>query len=458
MTGVHDPYLSPSEDVGYAVDSYDLDLRYRVSTNRLDATAVIIATSTRDLSTVSFDLVGLKASKVRTAGGRRARFTQSSTRLTVVPERPIAAGEGFTVTVDYSGSPRPRRSPWGLLGWEELADGVIVAAQPNGAPTWFPCNDHPSDKARYRIRVSAEQAYTVVATGVLRDRTVSSGRCIWTYECDVPTATYLATVQIGRYVRRDVDAPAVLVPDITPVPIHLAFPRHLTRRAEADFAVLRPMLDYFAEVFGPYPFAGYTAVVTADELEIPLEAQGAAIFGENHVDGAGGSERLIAHELAHQWFGNSVGVSSWQHIWLNEGFACYAEWLWSEQSGGATADALAVRHHSLLRALPQDLVPADPGPALMFDDRLYKRGALTLHALRLTIGDAPFFDLLRAWTGEYRFGIVATADFRALAHKQIRAEQAGTDLDPLFDAWLCQRPLPSLPVSRVAPVTAPERD
>ncbi|MGZ8803833.1 MAG: M1 family aminopeptidase, partial [Microbacterium sp.] len=140
------------------------------------------------------------------------------------------------------------------------------------------------------------------------------------------------------------------------------------------------------------------------------------------------------------WFGNSVGVSKWKDIWLNEGFACYSEWLWSEHSGGATTDQKAVAHHGRLASLPQDLVVSDPGPDLMFDDRVYKRGALTLHALRLTIGDDAFFRLLKAWSRMYRASTATTADFVALAEGISNLPVAG-----LMHAWLDLPGLPDLP-------------
>ncbi|MET0932113.1 MAG: M1 family metallopeptidase [Mycetocola sp.] len=428
-----DRYVPSSGNGGYRVHHYALDLRYRAATNRLDATATISAISDHELSRFTLDLTRLQASRVM-VNGRKAGTTQSNGKLAVVPSTPIPAGAAFTVVIDYSGSPTPRRSAWGLVGWEELDDGVIVASQPTGSPTWFPCNDHPADKATYSIRVTTEQAYTVLCNGVLTAHTVAAGRGTWQYDQAEPTSTYLATVQIGRYSVEEVD--------LGDVPGLLAYPRRLQARVHADFAALPAMMSCFETAFGPYPFASYTAVVTADDLEIPLEAQSMAIFGANHIDGLGGEERLVAHELAHQWFGNSVGVRSWQHIWLNEGFACYAEWLWSEANGGPSAESLARSHYSLLRALPQDIVLSDPGPADMFDDRIYKRGALTLHSLRSVLGDATFFTLLRDWAALNRHSIVDTADFQAHASRYTTAP-----LDTLFDAWLFSAALPPFPTA-----------
>jgi aminopeptidase len=147
------------------------------------------------------------------------------------------------------------------------------------------------------------------------------------------------------------------------------------------------MMTVFERLFGAYPFPQYTVVITEDELEIPIEAQGMSAFGANQLRDDHAEERLVAHELAHQWFGNSLTVQAWRHIWLNEGFACYAEWLWSEQSGGPSADRHATRHWQRLAGLPQDLVVADPGPKRMFDARLSKQGALTLHPGWIETGD-----------------------------------------------------------------------
>ncbi|WP_102191628.1 M1 family metallopeptidase [Microbacterium aurantiacum] len=442
MTG--DPYTAQSGDANLDIEHYELALEYKVSTNRLAGTAVIRGRVIASAASLSFDLVGIRASKVLIDGRRPASVHQSDRKLRISLALPLAAGAHFTATVTYAGAPRPRRSRWGTIGWEELEDGVLVASQPTGAPTWFPCNDLPSDRATYLLKVTTDTAYTV-ASGGLTARTISGGKTTWTFERNAPTPTYLVTVQIGRYTTEPLALGA------TKGEVH--YPRPLAARVHADLAGLPRMMSAFEESFGPYPLPDYTVVVTSDDLEIPLEAQGMGIFGANHIDGAGGSERLIAHELAHQWFGNGVGLARWRDIWLNEGFACYAEWIWSERSGGPTAHAKALAHHARLAVLPQDLILGDPGPDLMFDDRVYKRGALTLHALRLTVGDALFFDALRHWTARFRGATVTTTDFLALAE-----EVTGRPLAGLFHDWVDGAPLPALPaaalVAEPAPITA----
>lgn len=426
-----DPYRPKSGDDAYRVLRYDVDLDYRVASNRLDATVALSVLTRRATSRLHVDLAGLRVVKVL-VDGRPARYAHRGRKLVVTLPRQAAADTALTLSVRYSGSPAPLDGPWGEVGWEELSDGVIVASQPDGAPSWLACNDHPGDKASYRFTVTTESLYTVVCNGSLVDRRAGASRTTWVYESPEPMATYLATVQVGRY--RLVDTA------MGPVRQRAAVPPRLLAAFDHDFAPQAAMVRLFERVFGPYPFEAYTVVVTDEELEIPLEAQGLSIFGANHVDGRRGSERLVAHELAHQWFGNSLTLGRWQDIWLHEGFACYAEWLWAQEKGRESADALARKAWQRLSGLPQDLVIADPGPDLMFDDRLYKRGALAVHALRLTMGDAAFGPMLRAWTTEHRHGTVTTAGFEA--HAQAWTPEP---LGALFTAWLRSPRLPRLP-------------
>ncbi len=429
-----DPYLPGHGDPSYRVERYDLELDYRVATNRLSGRARLRVVTTEPTARLRLDLVGLRVGKVRVGAQRWSRYSHRGGALTIDLGASVSAGEALDLDVQYDGTPAPLASAWGEIGFEELTDGVLVSGQPGGAPTWFPCNDLCGQKATYRISVSAESSYAVVANGTLVDHRRGAGRTTWVYEQAEPMATYLATLQVGRYAGLDLGT--------SPVPQRVLLPERLRHAARHDLARQPQMMALFERLFGPYPFAGYTVVVTDDELEIPLEAQGLSVLGANHVDGRRGSERLVAHELAHQWFGNSVTAASWQHIWLHEGFARYAEWLWAQECGGSTQQQADRAWQRLLTA-PQDLVIADPGPDLMFDDRLYARGALTLHALRCTIGHDVFFAVLRAWGLERRHGHGTTDDFVALAQRH--APDAG--VGALLDTWLRRPVLPRLPVA-----------
>ncbi len=464
-----DPYVPASGNGGYVVEHYDLDLDYRVATNRLAAVATLRMRATMRLDRFSLDLAGLTVDKVTVDGSPARKVSHSDRKLVVTAAAAIEAGDRFEVSVRYRGSPHPLRSHWGELGWEELADGVLVAGQPSGAASWFPCNDHPSLKASYRIRVACEAPYTVVCNGTLVARATKSGRTSWTFDVPEPMATYLATVQIGRYHRRDL-APVLqsagrhaAVPDAAEsaasvnsavnaaghaaaLPVSLFYPEKLAGVVAVDFGRLQEMIALFSDRFGPYPFTSYAVIVTPDELEIPLEAHGLAVFGQNHVDGNHGSDRLIAHELAHQWFGNSLTVARWQDIWLQEGFACYAEWLWAEASGGVSADESAAWHRTEIAALPRDIVVGDPGPHDMFDDRVYKRGALALHAVRRVLGDAAFFAALRTFTDQCRHGSMALDELLHAFGEHADAAQQVL-IRTAVDRWVYSKALPGLQAS-----------
>ncbi|MCF3184443.1 M1 family metallopeptidase, partial [Streptomyces polychromogenes] len=408
QTPAPDPYFPDNGDPRYRAHRYELALDYRPAPNRLTGRARISAIAgPAALPEFRLNLAPFRVGRVL-LDGRTAHYTHRAGLLRIRPAKPLPPAAAFTVEVHWSGNPKPVRSPWGGLGWEELTDGALVASQPVGAPSWYPCNDRPADKASYHISLNTPSAYTVAAGGRLLTRTTGASTTTWVYEQPAPTSSYLVGLSVGMYRTVSLDGAG---PGEVPQNAHV--PAHLLPRFSHDFARQPAMMRLFEDLFGPYPFGEYTVVVADEELDVPVEAQGLSTFGANHVDGARGSERLVAHELAHQWFGNSVTIADWRHIWLNEGFAKYAEWLWSERSGGRAAHELAAAAHRLLASRPQDLRLSDPGRKLMFDDRLYQRGGLTVHALRCALGDGAFFRMLRDWAVGHRHGVVTTAAFTA---------------------------------------------
>lgn len=473
IDGPRDPYTGVDYNLGFHIHSYELDLDYNAGPNHLNATALLTVTNYRELKTLTLDLANnLRVSRVNIAGFGETpsdvlslrRYRQSNNKLHLTFAQELPADLSFSIEIRYAGSPRPLRSPWGEVGWEETDEGALVAGQPNGAPSWFPCDDTPDEKARYRIRVTTHRDVVAVATGDLVKESTAGAKISREFVVDYPMSTYLAALYVGPFRpesmraaqlgRREVPVTAWL-PEGTPAS------RQVRQNFHSDFGAQTDMIEAYSEMFGPYPFPAYEVVVTAEAMEIPLEAQAMSMFGCNHADGKGTWERLIAHELSHQWFGNSVGLVEWRDIWLNEGFACYSEWLWFEHSRQIPASHHAWVHYRKLLEKPQDLVLCDPGSDDMFDDRVYKRGALTIHALRMELGDEAFFQLVHRWTTEHKMSLVETRDLENLVtatfeeHRLCAShEEAVERTRKLFDAWVRNTAVPEFPVPAEGVTTA----
>ena len=281
---VIDPYLPNNGNFGYRVSRYELGsgvqgrdqpaLRNGHDHRGHARRAAAPSRSTCRVPLTVSQGVGERPAPPRTSPPRRQ-----------VAHRPVvgvACRAALTIEVRYGGSPKPIEALWGDVGFEELTDGVLVAGQPNGAASWFPCDDHPSAKASYRIQISTDSPYRAIANGELISRRARAGHTTWTYEQAEPTSTYLVTLQIGVYAMSPSGRK-------TPVPMSGGAAERLKRNFDHDFARQPQMMKLFVKLFGPYPLStGYTVVVTDDELEIPLEAQGISIFGANHCDGIAG--------------------------------------------------------------------------------------------------------------------------------------------------------------------------
>jgi aminopeptidase N len=425
------PSAAPTFRPGTDVAGYDLNLRYDPSAGRLSGTATITATATQDLSRFNFDLAHLKAEEI-TVDGAAATGTAEGNELVVTPAAGIRNGQRFTVVVRYAGRPGLlENKTLGNGGWMRTADGAIALGQPESASTWYPVNDHPSDKATFRLAMTVPDGVEVLSNGVPGARETTDDLTTWHWSESSPMASYLSTVVIGQY--------RITTGTHAGKPMVTAIPESLPARGPAARSLARTgeITDFLAGHFGPYPFdANGGVVVDADQIAYALETQSRPVYGNTFFT-SGPNPGVVAHELAHQWFGDSVALSRWQDIWLNEGFATYAEWLWSEHEGEATAQELFDQRYA---SFDWRLIPGDPTPARIFGEAVYQRGAMTVHALRRTIGDPAFAKLVKSWTSEHRNGNVTAEEFTAAAEAT-----SGKDLDAFFQAWLYGTEKPPAP-------------
>ncbi len=417
------------------VSHYDVTVAAAPAEEEISGRARITLRSTVDepLTTFTLGLRGPEVSAI-TVDGDDAASTSADGELTVIPATPIRPGADVEVAVTYAGIPEPTEFPgWGgAVGWQSDGEGGWFAmSEPDGTATWVPVNDHPSDKASWTIALEVPQGVTGIANGRLRGgepQRTKDGRYRWTWIEEEPMASYLVLAAIGDY--------ELVQSRHGEVRVVRAFPTTMADRERAAFDPIEDILDYFSSQFGAYPNDDAGAIVVPTPLGLALETQTRPLFGTDGV--AGDSAPALAHELAHLWFGDAVTPETWTDVWLNEGFATYADWMWREHQGERSVDDQATRTERLRPAEEQAV--RSPEAAGTFSAAIYDGGALALHALRRTVGDEVFFRIVRRWVATYDGESAGTGDLVAIA-----SEEAGQDLSSFFGAWLDQAPQPALP-------------
>ncbi len=426
-SGLGDPFFPNAGNGGYDVAHYSLTLGYEPASDQLAGTAVITANATQDLSQFDLDLRGFSISRLL-VNGQAATFTREGEQeLVITPSAGLSSGSQFTVTIDYAGTPPVITDPDGSIeGWVPTDDGAFVVGEPQGSPGWYPVNDNPRDKARYDFRVTVPEGLTVLANGILVSHVTSAGKTTWVWSETDPMAPYLATATLGVF--------DLTISEVGDIPSYVAVDPTLSKGN-----VLRKLPDivrFYSSIYGRYPFNAVGSIV--DDAKIvgySLETQTKPVYDRMP------DEATLAHELSHMWFGDAVTLTEWPDIWLHEGFATWSEWIWSEYSGNKTAQKY---FDNLYNTPAQDTrfwtpPPAIPGtPALMFNGTIYYRGGMTLQALRKKVGDFAFFQIMRRWATDNRYGNVTTAQFIAVAE-----QVSGIQLDHFFDVWLYQPEKPT---------------
>ena len=445
--GSGDAYFPYAGNGGYDVLHYDLDLRYAppadpaVLQGNLSGVAAITLRATEDLETLNFDLRGLDVTAVSIDGkgvkhgkshdGGPSEWSQVQDdahrvwELTIGLRPELEAGQVATIVVEYGGvTGRPADTTGALYGWVTTADGALVVNEPDGASTWYPVNDDPEDKATYTFSIAVPEGKTAVANGLPVGRPqTKAGWTTWTWKATDPMASYLSTASVGDFVLRYDSGPRRL-PIINAIDADVAGQALVDTKAA--LALQPDMITFLEKLFGKYPFEAFGAIVDDDSVDYALESQTRPVYSRV------ADEPTVVHELGHQWFGNAVSPADWQHIWLNEGWATYVEWLWAEHRGTATvaqqfADAVA----SLDSNKRWGLDITDPGRDNLFVAQVYQRGAAALHALRVKVGDKAFFAGARLWLTRYDDSSATTNEFQA-----VMEEASGEPLDTFFKEWL----------------------
>ncbi|MEU2249553.1 M1 family metallopeptidase [Streptomyces sp. NPDC019224] len=439
--GIGDPLFPHLGNPGYDVLAYDIGLTYKGRNDEpLDAVTTIEARTTEPLDRINLDFTRGTVRSVA-VNGLGAGFETRGEDLIVRPTGPIPAGIPLRITVRHTSDPTGQRDSG---GWVRTADGLAMANQADAGHRVFPSNDHPADKAYFTFRVTAPNDLTVVANGLPTGRTRHGDSTTWTYRTEHPMATELAQVSIGgsAVVRRT--GPHGL-------PLRDVVPAADRDRLEPWLKKTPGQLEWMERQVGRYPFENYGVLVADTETGFELETQTLSLFEKRLFTDSRFPEwyveSVMVHELAHQWFGDSVSPRTWSDLWLNEGHATWYEARYTEDHSGAPLEARMrnayTRSDTWRVAGGPPARPAAPeaGEKIsLFRPVVYDGSALVLYALRQEIGRDAFDRLERLWVRKHRDSNAATADFVRLA-----SQVSGRDLTAFFDGWLYGAKTPPMP-------------
>jgi aminopeptidase N len=448
-------YLFPTlGNPGYDARHYALNLRYPSATPAQQISGVVRmdAVASENLRTFNLDFNGDSFGTIE-VNGVPAAARQAEEDIVITPAAPLKAGASFSVVVPFTAqisTPAPN-DPF-PFGWFTTVDGSVTAFQPNVAHLSYPVNDHPSDKATYAFHLDVPTGITAVANGVATGTTAASGRTVYSYEERSPMASELVEVTVGDIAVIDRGSAAgVTLRDVA----------SNTSKRIIDPALSRTPthMRWMVDKVGQYPFENYGVLAADQEFFYALETQTLSLhpellFDPRFAPGVTGQrwfyEPIMVHELAHQWFGDSVAPERWSDVWLNEGHATWYEREWEQEQGQIDENGFA-SFEAFMRDqyAKANQYRAEFGPVALpthndlfglFSDNVYGGGALVLYALQQKIGNSSFRAIERAWAQRNRGESVGTGDFIALA-----SEVSGQDLTEFLEAWVYGDTVPPMP-------------
>lgn len=415
--GAGDAYYPTDGNGGYDVTDYHVSISYDPATKNLDGDTVVTARATADLNRFNLDLKGFQVSAVEVNDKPAKSERAGEHELVITPAEPLPNGSTFRTRVRYAGTPeRSEESHLGENGWQlSRSGGAFVAGEPHAATSWYPSNDTPRDKATFKLTARVPDGWSVISNGRDEPPVSQGGWTTFTWVERNRIATYLTTVGIDKWIFE-----RSTLPDGTPIVSAYAPGAEDKKEVESR---LPEIIAFLSEKFGPYPQGAAGGIYINESIGFSLEIQGRPIYAK------WAELEVVVHENAHQWFGNSVSVSSWADICLNECFASYAQWMWNEAKAGKNLDEqyrteVARATDRLWRGKLYDMGAGQEFTAV------YTKGALALHALRRQIGEQAFDRVLHEWTARHRDGNASWPEF-----EQLVQEVAGKEQRAFFDAW-----------------------
>lgn len=440
---------------GYDVERYRFDLAFAPD-GTVEAVAVIDLIATQTLSGFNLDLADLVVSKV-SISGETVVFRHNDRELEVSLGTAVASGDPVEVTVEYHGLPTalPADAVPFSPGWTTGRDVSYLFSQPDGAQSLFPVNDHPADRAEVELTVHVPMGMEAVSGGELVSESSDGSRdtVVWRMTDIAPYLIPLAVGELSLVSDRVVDG----------VRYDVWTSDRLTDSAAITAFERQPdIVAFFEERFGPYPFVRAGALIVDDDLGAALETQTIPTYTARSSEWG---EVVIAHELAHQWFGDAISLEQWDDIWLNEGFATFAHWLWIEERFGPAAFARevtgayevfsgadlvdegvdpGVASRRVRDAFPP---PDDPRPSDLFNASVYERAGLGLVGLRDLVGDQRMFDFVKEYVSQFSGTTISTQQFI-----DVVAEQLGSEAADLIRAWVTEPVIPAMPERGLIPI------
>jgi aminopeptidase N len=432
---------------GYDVKNYNLSLRYPAKSpaQTVTGSVMITAVATQNLSRFDLDFGGKSVGSVW-VNGAAASFRRSGDELVITPARALPKGKSFKVYVGSFTATPTSASALEPEGFVATQDGTVLAGQPNTSHELFPSNDHPRDKATYTISLTTPQGWIGVANGKHVRDTKAGAMVTSTYRESKPMASELVQVVAGDFVVKNRTA-------VGGVPVRDVVPRRLAASLLDKAKVERSQLAWMVKKVGKYPFENYGSLVIDADLGFALETQTLSLYDTGiFAYPAYVRNPIMAHELAHQWFGDSVAPSVWSDVWQNEGHATWYELLYAadtktfkKYTGFSSRDAYFKAVYKVANQWRAAYGPvARPKSSKsvwdVFNPNVYSGGALVLYALQQKIGDKKFQQLERAWVRQYRGKSPSTKDFIKLASKI-----SGQNLNSFLTKWLYGKKVPPMP-------------